>query len=122
MNTYKQHIEYTYNAFCKIVIRHASIDAARTLYSKWNREISLEYLSVEKFVLFSNTDEYFVQPTSSKEYTFTVYGQTVMLNNPNLVAALSSLSEMEQETLYFCIFCILYTLFRHFHSAAFVNR
>ncbi len=38
---YQEHIQYTHNAFCRIVIRHASIDAARKLYSKWKREISL---------------------------------------------------------------------------------
>lgn len=30
----QEHIQYTHNAFCRIVIRHASIDAARKLYSK----------------------------------------------------------------------------------------
>ena len=39
---YKEHIQYTHNAYCRIVIRHASIDAARMLYAKWKREISLE--------------------------------------------------------------------------------
>ena len=30
---YKEHIQYTHNAYCRIVIRHASIDAARMLYT-----------------------------------------------------------------------------------------
>lgn len=42
---YKEHIQYTHNAYCRIVIRHASIDAARMLFAKWKREISLEYLT-----------------------------------------------------------------------------
>ena len=58
---YQEHTQYTHNAFCRIVIRHASIDAARKLYSKWKREISLEYLSEEKFMPFAATDEYFAQ-------------------------------------------------------------
>ena len=45
---YKEHIQYTHNAYCRIVIRHASIDAARMLFAKWKREISLEYLTEEK--------------------------------------------------------------------------
>ena len=65
---YQEHTQYTHNAFCRIVIRHASIDAARKLYSKWKREISLEYLSEEKFMPFAATDEYFAQPPSSEEY------------------------------------------------------
>ena len=56
---YKEHIQYTHNAYCRIVIRHASIDAARMLFAKWKREISLEYLTEEKFVPLSTTDEYF---------------------------------------------------------------
>ena len=54
---YKEHIQYTHNAYCRIVIRHASIDAARMLFAKWKREISLEYLNEEKFVPLSTTDK-----------------------------------------------------------------
>ena len=56
---YKEHIQYTHNAYCRIVIRHVSIDAALMLFAKWKREISLEYLTEEKFVPLSTTDEYF---------------------------------------------------------------
>lgn len=101
---YQKHIQYTHNAFCRIVIRHASIDAARKLYSKWKREISLEYLSEEKFMPFAATDEYFAQPPSSEEYPFTVCGQTVMLSNTDLAAALSSLPETEQEIIFLYFF------------------
>lgn len=69
----------------------------RKLYSKWKREISLEYLSEEKFMPFAATDEYFAQPPLSEEYPFMVCGQTVMLSNPDFAVALSSLSETEQE-------------------------
>ena len=41
---YKEHIEYTFQAFCKVVIRNAAITAARTRSRKHKREISLEYL------------------------------------------------------------------------------
>lgn len=61
-NEYKEHIRYTHNAYCRIVIRHASIDAARMLFAKWKREISLEYLSEEKYMPFSTADEYFAPP------------------------------------------------------------
>ena len=50
---YKEHIEYTFNAFCKIVIRHAAIDESRRLKSIWEHEISFEYLTEEKFYPFS---------------------------------------------------------------------
>ena len=39
---YKEHIEYTFHAFCKIVIRNASYTALRTWSRKHKREISLD--------------------------------------------------------------------------------
>ena len=47
---YQEHIRYTHDTYCRIVIRHASFDAARMLAARWKREISLEYLTEEKFV------------------------------------------------------------------------
>ena len=44
---YQEHIRHTHDAFCKAVIRHAAIDAARSIRSRRKREISLEYL-IEK--------------------------------------------------------------------------
>ena len=40
---YKVHIQYTFNAFCKIVIRHAAIDKILNLRRRWEREVSLDY-------------------------------------------------------------------------------
>lgn len=87
-----------------IVIRHASVDAARMLLSKWNREISFEYLSEEKFMPFSTTDEYFALPPPEEEYPFSACGQTVILRNPSLAAALSILTETEQEVIFLYFF------------------
>ena len=52
---YQEHIRYTHDTYCRIVIRHASFDAARMLAVRWKREISLEYLTEEKFVTLSMT-------------------------------------------------------------------
>ena len=52
---YQEHIRYTHDTYCRIVIRHASFDAARRLAARWKREISLEYLTEEKFVTLSMT-------------------------------------------------------------------
>ena len=40
---YKVHIQYTFNAYCKIVIRHAAIDKILRLRRRWEREVSLDY-------------------------------------------------------------------------------
>ena len=52
---YEEHIRYTHDTYCRIIIRHASFDAARMLAARWKREISLEYLTEEKFVTLSMT-------------------------------------------------------------------
>ena len=101
---YQEHIRHTHDAFCKTVIRHAAIDAARSIRSRRKREISLDYLMDEKHYPFSTTDEYFAEVPTSMEYPFTACGQTVLLKSPHLAAALSSLSEMEQEIIYLYYF------------------
>jgi len=67
---YQEHIRYTHDTYCRIVIRHASFDAARMLAARWKREISLEYLTEEKFVPLSTTDEYFKCQTMAKHIRF----------------------------------------------------
>ena len=90
---YQEHIRYTHDTYCRIVIRHASFDAARMLAARWKREISLEYLTEEKFVPLSTTDEYFQVPDYGETYPFSVRGQTIFLDSCSLAAALAGLSE-----------------------------
>ena len=96
---YKEHIEYTFHAFCKVVIRNAKYNALRTWRRKYQREISLEYLTEEKFYPFSTNDDYF-----SGEYPVTVCGDTVILYDRLLAAALSRLPLREREMLYLSFF------------------
>ena len=77
---YKVHIQYTFNAFCKIVIRHAAIDMILKLRRKWEREVSLDYLMNEKFVQLA-------EPEQLEEYLFTACGQTAVLYHAELAAA-----------------------------------
>ena len=90
---YKVHIQYTFNAFCKVVIRHAAIDIILKLRRKWERQISLDYLMDEKFVQFAG-------PEPDEEYPFTVCGQTVLLCNAALAAALSAQPKQTQEEIF----------------------
>ena len=77
---YKAHIQYTFNAFCKIVIRHAAIDKILKLRRRWEREVSLDYLMNEKFVQLA-------EPEQLEEYLFTACGQTAVLYHAELAAA-----------------------------------
>lgn len=94
---YQEHIRYTHDTYCRIVIRHASFDAARMLAARWKREISLEYLTEEKFVPLSAIDEYFQVPDYGETYPFSVRGQTILLDSCSLAAALARLPEQTQE-------------------------
>ena len=81
---YQEHIRYTHDTYCRIVIRHASFDAARMLAARWKREISLEYLTEEKFVPLSTTDEYFQVPDYGETYPFSVWGPTIIFDSCSL--------------------------------------
>lgn len=97
---YKEHIEYTFHAFCKIVIRNASYTALRTWSRKHKREISLDYITDEKHYPLGTTDEYFKAPEPDEEYIVHLCGDTVILSNGLLVQALSRLPAQKQEMLY----------------------
>ena len=101
---YQEHIRYTHDTYCRIVIRHASFDAARMLAEKWKREISLEYLTEEKFVPLSTTDEYFQVPDYGETYPFSVRGQTIFLDSCSLAAALAELPQQTQEEIFLYYF------------------
>ena len=77
---YKVHIQYTFNAFCKVVIRHAAIDEILKLRRRWEREVSIDYLMNEKFVQLA-------EPEQLEEYLFTACGQTAVLYHAELAAA-----------------------------------
>ena len=99
---YREHIMYTFNGYCKTVIRFAAINAWRDRNRRRQKEISLEYLTEEKFYPLGTTDEYFEAPY--EEYPITVCGQTVILTNEELAAALLSLPEKKREIIFLYFF------------------
>ena len=95
---YREHIMYTFNGFCKTVIRYAALNAWRDRSRRRQKEISLEYLTEEKFYHLGTTDEYFEAPY--EEYPITICGQTVILTNGELAAALLSLPDRNREIIF----------------------
>ena len=95
---YREHIERTFNAFCKIVLYHAALGAYKKLRKKQQFEVSLDYLREFDFEPVTTTDEYFVKydvPT-----VFTICGKTVIVESEQLAAALSCLPEKRREVLF----------------------
>ena len=93
IEAYQEYIRCKHNAFCKAVIRYAAIGKIIRLRQKWEREISLDYLTNEKFVQFA-------EPEPDEEHPFTVCGQTVLLSNAALADAISVLPEQTQEEIF----------------------
>lgn len=94
---YREHIERTFNAFCKIVLYHAALGAYKKIRRKQQFEVSLDYLREFDFEPIATTDEYFVKydmPT-----TFAVRGETVIVESEQLAAALLRLPEKRREVL-----------------------
>lgn len=103
MNTeqYREHIERTFNAFCKIVLYHAALGAYKKIRKKQQFEVSLDYLCEFDFEPVTTTDEYFVKydvPTA-----FTVHGKTVIVESEQLAAALLRLPEKRRGSTVFAV-------------------
>ena len=92
IEAYQEYIQRRHNAFCKAVIRYAARDKILQLHREWERQVSLDYLMDEKFVQFAG-------PEPDEEYPFTVCGQTVLLCNAALAAALSALPKQAQRVI-----------------------
>lgn len=82
LEQYKEHIECTFAAFCKIVLRNASLSAYRDIGRRKKREISLDYLMKERCYNPSATDSYFAEQTSSKELI--VCDEKIIIENERL--------------------------------------
>lgn len=94
---FMEHIEYAFNAFCKVVLRHEAINAWRDLKRKEEREISLDYLMSEKYFEPSAMDSYFEK--QDKPTVFLVLGKEVVVDNEQLAIALSRLPKLRREVL-----------------------
>lgn len=100
---YKEHIEYTFATFCKIVLRNAALSAYRDIGRRRKWEISLDYLMEEKHYEPSTTDNYFDKQATK----FGVCGEIIEIENERLAKAFSSLPELRQEIL------VLYYFFHY---------
>lgn len=94
---YKEHIEYTFAAFCKVVLRNAALSAYRDIGRRRKHEISLDYLMSERYYNPSVTDNYFEEPIQPT--VFSVCGKSIEIENERLAKAFSILSKQRQEVL-----------------------
>ncbi len=74
---FMEHIEYTFSAFCKVVLRNAAVNAYRDFGRKQKREVSLEYLISETSLEPFTMDRYFEQ--YGKLTIFFIKGQEIIV-------------------------------------------
>lgn len=94
---FMEHIEYAFNAFCKIALRHEAIGAWRDLKRKEAREVSLDYLMSERYFEPSAMDSYFER--QEKPTVFLVLGKEVIVDDERLATALSRLLQLRRKVL-----------------------
>ena len=94
---FMEHIEYAFNAFCKIVLHHEAINAWRDLKRKGEREISFDYLMSERYFKPYAMDSYFEK--QDKPTVFLVLGKEVIVDDERLATALSRLPKSRREAL-----------------------
>ena len=99
---YKEHIEYTFAAFCRVVLYNAAMTAYRDLGRKQKREVSLEYLISETPLEPFTTDTYFEQ--YDQPTVFAVKGQEIVVASKRLADALLKLTEQRRNVLFLYFF------------------
>ena len=99
---YKEHIEYTFAAFCRVVLYNAAMTAYRDFGRKQKREVSLDYLISETPLEPFTTDTYFEQ--YDQPTVFVVKGQKFVVANKRLADALLKLSEQRRNVLFLYFF------------------
>ncbi len=99
---YKEHIEYTFAAFCRVVLHNAAMTAYSDFGRKQKREVSFEYLISETPLEPFTTDTYFEQ--YDQPTIFVVKGQEIVVASKRLADALLRLSKQRRNVLFLYFF------------------
>lgn len=99
---YKEHIEYTFAAFCRVVLYNTAMTAYRDLGRKQKREVSLEYLISETPFEPFTTNTYFEQ--YDQPTIFVIKGQEIVVASKRLADALLRLNEQRRNVLFLYFF------------------
>ena len=91
-HSHEEHIQHTFDAFCKKVLRNEARDYLDELARKRNREISFSDLPVEVMEQLSTCDIYFVEKQS-----FGVLDYRVHIDNDELAGAIAALPAQKRD-------------------------
>ncbi len=91
-NNHEEHIRYSFEAYCKKVIKRKALDVHREAKRRSEREITFSEMSAQELASLSVTDEYFTD-----EFVFFVFGESVGVSGAELGEALSILPADRRE-------------------------
>ena len=91
-HSHEEHIQHSFDAFCKKVLRNEARDYLDELARKRNREISFSDLPVEVMEQLSICDIYFVEKQS-----FGVLDYRVDIDNDELAEAIAALPAQKRD-------------------------
>ena len=91
-HSHEEHIQHTFDAFCKKVLRNEARDYLDELARQRNREISFSDLPVEVMEQLSVCDDYFAD-----DRTFDVLGNTVQIASDELAEAIAALPKQKRD-------------------------
>lgn len=103
-HSHEEHIQHTFDAFCKKVLRNEARDYLDELARKRNREISFSDLPVEVMEQLSICDIYFVEKQS-----FGVLDYRVHIDNDELAEAIAALPAQKRDIILLSISLICRT-------------
>ena len=91
-HSHEEHIQHTFDAFCKKVLRNEARDYLDELARRRSREISFSELPVEVMEQLSVCDDYFAD-----DRTFDVLGNTVQIASDELAEAIAALPKQKRD-------------------------
>ena len=89
---HEEHIQHTFDAYCKKVLRNEARDYLDELERRRSREISLSELPIEVMEQLSASDGYF-----QEDKAFCILGCTVYVDDSDLAEAIAALPRDKQD-------------------------
>mgnify|MGYP001531341189 FL=1 len=89
---HEEHIQHTFDAYCKKVLRNEARDYLDELERRRSREISLSELPIEVMDQLSASDSYF-----QEDKAFCILGCTVYVDDSDLAEAIAALPRDKQD-------------------------
>jgi len=89
---HKEHIEHTFDSFCKKCLKRNALDLHRTIKRRGEREATFSELSASELSELAVTDEYITD-----KHLFDVLGESVGVSDDSLAEALTALPADRRE-------------------------